>query len=196
MTRSMSFVRDNYHTDNVSFKPQIRFDQWLSFDDARLCELQREALLLFEIYAKFIDEYDTSLPHEIIDGTSMYLIGWCSQALFNDEHYLITGERFLGIFDATTIHPTGFYSLRNLFERNCPILSISFLDQSYIWPTIQARNDIHMGNFTEINHDKQEYLCRLLKRPSLLLIDHSIMTTNDNRKQSLLSDEGMTIMNF
>ncbi|CAF4819127.1 unnamed protein product, partial [Rotaria magnacalcarata] len=80
--------------------PQIRFNQWLSFDDARLCELQREVLILFEIYASYLDETDSSSPHEIFDGTPMYLIGWCSQAIFNDEHYLITGERYLGIFDS------------------------------------------------------------------------------------------------
>ncbi|CAF3475281.1 unnamed protein product [Rotaria sordida] len=196
MTRSMSFVRNNYHSENVSLKPQIRFDQWLSFDDARLCELQREALLLFEIYASYNDDFDSSSPlsplYEVFDGVSMRLIGWCSQALFDNEHYLITGERYLGIFDASTINRTGFYSLRNVFERNCPILSVSFLDQSFLWPDVQARSDKHPGNFTDISRDKQEHLCRLLKRPSLLLVDHSAMTTNDNRKQQFslnMSDE-------
>ncbi len=195
MTESMPFVRNNYHTENVSLKPQARFNQWLLFDDARLCELQREALLLFEIYANFVDEIDSSLPsYEVLDGIPMRLIGWCSQALFDDEHSLITGERYLGIFDASTTNRSGFYSLRNVFERNCPILSVSFLEQSFIWPDVQARNDMHAGNFTEIVREKQENLCRLLKRPSLLLVDHSAMTTNDNRKQQLplnMSDEGM-----
>ena len=195
MTESMSFVRNNYHSENVSLKPQVRFNQWLLFDDARLCELQREALLLFEIYASFVDEIDSTLSsYEVFDGIPMRLIGWCSQALFNNEHYLITGECYLGIFDASTTNRTGFCSLRNVFERNCPILSVSFLDQSFIWPDVQPRNDMHAGNFTEINRDKQENLCRLLKRPSLLLVDHSAMTTNDNRKQQFplnMSDEGM-----
>ncbi|CAF4398402.1 unnamed protein product [Rotaria sp. Silwood2] len=195
MTRSMSFVRNNYHSENVSLKPQIRFDQWLSFDDARLCELQREALLLFEIYANYNDDMDSSSSstYEIFDGISMHLIGWCSQSLFDNEHYLITGERYLGIFDASTTNRTGFYSLRNVFERNCSILSVSFLDQSFVWPDVQARNDKHPGNFTEMSRDKQEQLSRLLKRPSLLLVDHSSMTTNDNRKQqpsSNTTDEG------
>jgi hypothetical protein len=71
---------------------------------------------------------------------------------------------------------------------------VSFLDQSYLWPDVQARTDMQAGNFTEISRDKQEYLSRLLKRPSLILVDHSAMTTNDNRKQHLslnTSDEGM-----
>ncbi|CAF5144726.1 unnamed protein product, partial [Rotaria sp. Silwood1] len=188
-TRSMSFVRNTYHSENVSLKPQIRFDQWLSFDDARLCELQRETLLLFEIYASYNDEIDSSSSIcETFDGIPMRLIGWCSQALFDDEHYLITGERYLGIFDALTTNRTGFYSLRNVFERNCPILSVSFLDQSFVWPHVQARNDKHPGNFTEMSRDKQENLCRLLKRPSLILVDHSAMTTNDNRKQQYSSN--------
>jgi hypothetical protein len=191
LTQPMSFVRNNYHDDNVSLKPQVRFNQWLLFDDARLCELQRETLLLFEIYASFIDEIDSSSSSEIFDGIPMRLIGWCSQALFNNEDYLITGERYLGIFDASTTNRTGFYSLRNVFERNCPILSVSFLDQSYHWPEIQARNDTPAGNFTTITRDKQEYLCRLLKRPNLLLIDHGGMIINDNRKQQL-SDDGKT----
>ena len=196
MTHAMSFVRNSYHDENVSLKPQIRFNQWLLFDDARLCELQREALLLFEIYASFIDETDvsSSTSYEVFDGIPMRLIGWCSQALFNDEHYLITGERYLGIFDGSTTNRQGFYSLRNVFERNCPILSVSFLDQSFIWPDVQPRNDMQAGNFTEISRDKQEYLSRLLKRPSLILVDHSAMITNDNRKQhsSLnTSDEGI-----
>jgi hypothetical protein len=193
MTNSMSFVRNNYYDENISLKPQVRFNQWLLFDDARLCELQREALLLFEIYASYIDDID-SPSSEIFDGIPMHLIGWCSQGLFDNEHYLITGERYLGIFDANTTNRTSFYSLRNVFERNCQILSVSFLDQSYIWPDVQARNDMHTENFTEINRDKQEYLCRLLKRPSLLLIDHSVMNINDNRKQQLslnTSDEGI-----
>ncbi|CAF4458276.1 unnamed protein product [Rotaria socialis] len=192
MTRSMSFVRNNYHSEHVALKPQIRFDQWLSFDDARLCELQREVLILFEIYASYLDETDSSSPHEIFDGTPMHLIGWCSQAIFNDEHYLITGERFLGIFDSTTTNRTGFYSLRNVFDRNCPILSVSFLEQSFVWPDVQPRDDKHPGNFTEISREKQENLSRLLKRPNLLLVDHSAMTTNDNRKQQFslnISDE-------
>jgi hypothetical protein len=197
MTQPMSFVRNSYHDENVSLKPQIRFDRWLLFDDARLCELQREALLLFEIYASYIDEVvdvSSSSSYEIFDGVPMRLVGWCSQSLFDNENYLLTGERYLGIFDASTTNRTGFYSLRNVFERNCPILSVSFLDQSYLWPDVQARTDMQAGNFTEISRDKQEYLSRLLKRPSLILVDHSAMTTNDNRKQHLslnTSDEGM-----
>ncbi|CAF0889442.1 unnamed protein product [Adineta steineri] len=187
MTESMSFIRHHYHSENVALKPQVRFNQWILFDDARLCELQREALLLFEIYATFNDEIDSSsspaLSHEVFDGIPMYLIGWCSQALFDSEHCLLTGERYLGIFNAPKTNRTGFYSLRNVFERDCSILCVSFLDQSFIWPDIQARNDIHGGNFTEISRDKQENLCRLLKRPTLLLVDHSAMAGNDNRKQ-------------
>ena len=183
MTQPMSFVRNSYHNENVSLKPQVRFNQWLLFDDARLCELQREALLVLEVYASFLDDFDTSLSYEMYDGVPMRLIGWCSQALFDHEHRLITGERYLGVFDAATTNRTGFYSLRNVFERNCPILSVSFLDQSSIWPDIQARNDVHAGNFTEISREKQEQLCRLLKRPSLLLSDHTALTTVDNRKQ-------------
>ncbi|CAF3397978.1 unnamed protein product [Rotaria sp. Silwood1] len=153
-TRSMSFVRNTYHS---------------------------------EIYNDEIDSSSSSIC-ETFDGIPMRLIGWCSQALFDDEHYLITGERYLGIFDALTTNRTGFYSLRNVFERNCPILSVSFLDQSFVWPHVQARNDKHPGNFTEMSRDKQENLCRLLKRPSLILVDHSAMTTNDNRKQQYSSN--------
>ena len=193
ITQPMSFVRHGYHDENASLKPQVRFNQWLLFDDARLCELPREALLLFEIYASLIDEPEPSSGNEMFDGVSMRLIGWCSQALFNDERQLLTGERYLGIFDGSTTNRTGFYSLRNVFERTCPILSISFLDQSYTWPDVEARADAHTGNFTDISRDKQENLCRLLKRPSLLLVDHSAMTTNDNRRQQAsmnVPDEG------
>ena len=51
------------------------------------------------------------------------------------------------------------------------------------WPEIQARSDMPAGSLTAIARDKQEYLCRLLKRPSLLLVDHSGITTSDTRKQ-------------
>ena len=44
-------------------KPQVRFNQMLLFDDARLCELQRETLLIFEIYANLIDDTDSSAPY-------------------------------------------------------------------------------------------------------------------------------------
>jgi hypothetical protein len=63
---------------------------------------------------------------------------------------------------------------------------VSFSDQAYYWPDIQARNDMQAQDFTEINRDKQEYLCRLLDRPSLLLADHSTMILN----QSAM-DEGL-----
>ena len=73
----MSFVRNSYHDENVSLKPQIRFNQWLLFNDARLCELQREALLLlFEIYASFIDEIEIYHQYhytEVFDGVPMRL---------------------------------------------------------------------------------------------------------------------------
>ena len=183
MTQPMSFVRNSYHNENVSLKPQVRFNQWLLFDDARLCELQREALLLLEVYASFLDDADTSHSYEMYDGVPMRLIGWCSQALFDHEQRLITGERYLGVFDATATNRTGFYSLRNVFERSCPILSVSFLDQSCVWPDIQARSDVHLRNFTEISREKQEHLCRLLKRPNLLLADHTAVTPHDSRKQ-------------
>ena len=91
ISQPMPFVRNNYHDDNVSLKPQVRFNQWLLFDDARLCELQREAVLLFELYASFIDEFDSSSLTEIFDGIPMRLIGWCSQSLFDNENYLVTG---------------------------------------------------------------------------------------------------------
>jgi hypothetical protein len=190
MTRLMSFVRNNSQ-DSLS---QVRFDQKLSFDDAHLCELHREALMLFEIYASLSDDNDSGLISEVFDGIPMRRIGWCSQTLFDHQHCLITGERYLGIIDAGTANPTGFYSLRNVSDRDCLILTISFPNQSVIWPDVQARNDMHTKNFTDLPRDKQESLCRLLDRPSLLLVDHSIMTTTDNRKQQLLiniSDEGM-----
>ena len=191
LTQPMPFVRNNYHDDNVSLKPQVRFNQWLLFDDARLCELQREALLLFEIYASSIDEIEPSSSSETFDGVPMRLIGWCSQGLFDSEQHLVTGERYLGIFDASTTNRTGFYSLRNVFERTCPILNVSFLEQGFLWPDIQARKDMPTGSLTALNRDKQEYLCRLLKRPSLLLVDHGGMITTDNRKQQSSADEGI-----
>ena len=193
MTKLMSFVRTNYN-ENTS---QVHFDQRISFNDAHLCGLQRETVLLFEIYASLVEETDSSLICEVFDGIPMRLIGWCSQALFDNKHCLITGERYLGIIDAATTNRTGFYSLRNVFDRDCSILTISFPNQPFFWPDVQARNDMPAKNFTEISRDKQEYLCRLLDRPSLLLLDHSAMIINDftidNRKQSLstnMSDEG------
>jgi hypothetical protein len=197
-TRLMSFVRNN----SLEGSSQVRFDQELSFNDALLCELHREALILFEIYASFIDETDSSLVCEVFDGIPMRLIGWCSQTLFDHEYCLITGERYLGIIDAATTNRTGFYSIRNVSDRDCSILTISLPNQSVFWPDVQARDDMHAKSFTEINRDKQEYLCRLLDRPSLLLVDHSVMITNDsstdNRKQQLttnMSDEGMLKQN-
>lgn len=189
-SQPMSVVRDTHQHDHVALKPLIRFNQWISFNDARLCELQREALLLFEIYASFHDEIESSSSSEIFDGVQMHLIGWCSQSLFNNEQQLITGERFLGMFKSSTTDRTCFYSLRNVFEKDCPILSVFFLEQNFFWPDIQARNDMANVNLTAIHRDKQEYLSRLLKRPSLLLADYSGMTTTDNRKQQALSDDG------
>ncbi|CAF0926564.1 unnamed protein product [Adineta steineri] len=185
MTRLMSFVR-NASQEN---SPQIHFDQRLTFDRAYLCGLQREALILFEIYASFFDETDSSLSPLVylFDGLPMRLIGWCSQTIFDHEHRLINGERYLGIIDATTTNRTGFYSLRNVSDRDCPILTISFDNQAFCSPNIQPRNDIQAKSFTEINQDKQASLCRLLDRPSLLLVDHSAIIINEssveNRKQ-------------
>jgi len=190
----MSCVRNRYQ-EGLS---QIYFNQQLSFNNIYQCSLQHEALILFEIYANFIDEIDSSLVCEVFDGISMYRIGWCSQGLFNHEHYLITGECYLGIINAAIINQTGFYSLRNLSHRDCSILTISFSNQSLYWPNVQARNDMYAQNFTEISRDKQEYLCRIMNRPNLLLVDHSVMISNessgDNRKQQLstnMSDEGL-----
>ncbi|CAF4197511.1 unnamed protein product, partial [Rotaria sp. Silwood2] len=191
MTRLMSFIRNSYQESSL----QIHFDQRLIFDDIHLCGLQREALLLFEIYAAFIDDTDSSLSSlvsNVSDGITMSLIGWCSQSLFDHEHNLISGEYYLGIIDAATTNRTGFYSLRNVLDCDCPILTITFPHQSFYLPNIHTRNDICARNFTEITRDKQEYLCRLLDRPNLLLNDHSLMITNetslDNRKQQLSSN--------
>lgn len=173
---------------------QIRFNQQLVFKDTYLCSLQREALLLFEIYADFIDDIDSSLVCEVFDGIPMRLIGWCTQALFDSEHYLINGEYYLGIIDATTASRTGFYSLRNISDADCTILTISFSNPSLFWPDVRARKDMRIQSFMEITRDKQENLCRIIDRPNLLLVDHSIMATNevatDNRKQQV-SDEGL-----
>jgi hypothetical protein len=194
ITKLMSCVRNRFEEGSA----QIRFNQQLTFNNVYLCGLQREALILFEIYANFINETDSSLICEVFDGISMRLIGWCSQALFDYEHYLITGEHYLGIIDATTINRTGFYSLRNVFNLDCSILTISFSNRLIFWPDIQARNDMQAQNFTEISRDKQEYLCRLLDRPDLLLVNHSVMIANessgDNRKQQSsknTSDKGL-----
>jgi hypothetical protein len=182
MTRLLSFVRNQHHHG----PSHIRFNQRLFFNDVYLCGLQREALILFEIYTNSIDEADSSLAFEVLDGIPMRLFGWCSQALFDHEHNLVMSECYLGIIDGTTTNRTGFYSLRNVSDRDCSILTVSFSDQAYYWPDIQARNDMQAQDFTEINRDKQEYLCRLLDRPSLLLVDHSTMIVN----QSAM-DEGL-----
>ncbi|CAF0809372.1 unnamed protein product [Adineta ricciae] len=186
MTRLMSFVR-NTSQDNFS---QVRFDQQLSFVDAHICGLQRETLILFEIYASFTDDSDpilTSLVSEVFDGMSMRLIGWCSQTLFDHERHLITGERYFGIIDYTTANRTGFYSLRNVSDRDCSILTVSFGNRTYFWPDIPARKDIVARNITEISSEKQEELSQLLDRRCLFLIDHNILLTSDptidNRKQ-------------
>lgn len=184
MSEAKSIASNRQQNNTVSLKPLVCFNQWISFDDARHCALPREALLLFEVYASFVDELEApAAPSETLDGVPMRLLGWCSQALFDDEHRLITGERYLGIFDASTTTRAGFYSLRNVFELHCPVLSVQFLDDAFVLPEVQARNDMHAGSFSEISRDKQETLCRLLKRPSLLLVDHSVVNTGDNRKQ-------------
>ncbi|UJR21159.1 hypothetical protein I4U23_024258 [Adineta vaga] len=192
MTRLMSFVR-NTSQENFS---QVRFDQRLSFNDAYLCELQRETLILFEIYASFIDENDSSLVSEVFDGISMRLIGWCSQTLFDSEHRLITGERYLGVIDSTIANRTGFYSLRNVSDRDCSILTVSFDNQLVFWPDVQARKDMKVKNITEISQEKQEELYQLLDR-SVLLTNESFV---ENRKQPQLSanvfDEAAYIRNL
>lgn len=188
VTRLMSFVRNMYQETSS----QIHFDQRLIFNNANLCALQRESLLLFEVYATFIDESDSSLSSlvcEIFDGISMRLIGWCSQAVFDDEHHLISGEHYLGVMDASKTSPTGFYSLRNVLDRDCLILTVSFAHDSFYWPNIQARKDLCPRSFTEISQKKQAFLSQLLERPSLLLADYSTILVNDtyteNRKQQL-----------
>lgn len=190
MTKLMSFVRHNFQENSF----QINFNQQLVFDDAFLCVLEREALLLFEIYASFMDDTDpsvTSLTSEVFDGVSMRLIGWCSQALFDHQHRLISGEHYLGIIDASTTARTGFYSLRNVTDRNCSKLAISFINQSLFLTDIQIRDDVDIKNFNDLSSDKQEDLCRLVDGPNLLLIDHSVIATNntntrlDNSKQRL-----------
>ena len=191
MTRVIPCVR-NRSNDNSS---QIRLNQNISFNDVYICGLEREALILFEIYANFNEEIDSGLICEIIHGNPMYLIGWCSQALFDREYNLMTGECYLGIIDASVINPTGFYSLRNVFDRECSILTISFPDQIISWPSIQPRSDIQGYDFTEIDRDKQEYICRLLDRPNLLLADHSTMSEESPMSQSIANktDAGMFI---
>jgi hypothetical protein len=196
-TKPLSTVRHAYQSDNTSLP--IRFDQQITFTDTYICRLQREALVMFEVYTTFHDDYDTSTSSNVIenfDGVSMRLIGWCSQALFDDRHVLITGERYLGMLNASIMNRTGFYSLRNTVERDCSILTVRFLNQPVVWPEIEARNDLKAKNFTEINRNHQEILSGLLDRTIFLLLDHSTMVNHEthgrNGKQSNsnnLSDE-------
>ena len=196
----MPIVRNTYQHDHSS---HVRFEQQLIFPDTFLCGLQREALLLFEIYACVNDDAESAISStciETFDGIPMRLLGWCSQALFTHEHSLITGERYLGVIDGTTTNRTGFYSLRNVLERDCPILTVSLLNQPLVWPEVQARDDMQAKNFTEIDQNEQETLRRLLDRPSLLLVDHRTIGTRDVpteiRKQSVVpntSEEGRRI---
>ena len=193
----MSIVRNTYQHTQSS---HVRFDQQLTFADTFVCALQREALLLFEIYASVNDDADSAVSSNLIemfDGTPMRLIGWCSQALFNHEQSLIAGDRYLGVLNAFTANRTGFCSLRNVSERDCPILTVSLPNQSLVWPEVQARDDLQAKNFTEMNQNEQELLRRLLDRPSLLLVDHRTIGTRDasseTRKQSVspnTSEEG------
>ena len=184
----MAIVRNTYHHNQSS---HVRFEQQLTFVDTFVCALQRETLLLFEIYASVNDDAESAVSSnsiETFDGTPMRLIGWCSQALFDDDHSLITGERYLGVIDASTANRTGFCSLRNVSERDCPILTVSLLNEPLVWPDVQARDDMQAKNFTGINQNEQELMCRLLDRPSLLLVDHRTIGTrdasNETRKQS------------
>ncbi|CAF0721214.1 unnamed protein product [Didymodactylos carnosus] len=179
---------------SASLKPQVLFDQWLSFHDAQLCELPREAVLMFEIFALEKTDVNSSgngLPVTqhyqsltmMTDGSQMKLIGWCSQSLFDDKNCLIQGEKYLGVFSSETSMPTGFYSLRNVYDRDCPILSVTFLMENsimYRWPDIKPRGDMKIENFTKLDHTKQEKLSKLLKTPSLLINDHKSMYIINN----------------
>ncbi|CAM4759904.1 unnamed protein product [Rotaria magnacalcarata] len=180
MTGLMSFVRSIYPEGSS----QVSFNEQLVFNDIHLRELQREALLLFEIYASFVDEADssvTSLVSEVFDGISMRLVGWCSQALFDHEHNIIGGEHYLGIIDAATTARTGFYSLRNILDHNCPILTISLPNQPFYLPKIQARKDmLATEKFSDMSLDEQKYLNQLINLHNLLLTDHSVMITNES----------------
>ena len=186
MTRLISCVRNRFSEGSS----QIRFHEQLLFENIYLCGLHRESLILFEIYADFIEETDGfSLTREILHGIPMYLVGWCSQGLFDSEDHLIHGERYLGIIDSAIVRRMGFYSLRNVFDHECSMLTVTFTNHAIYWPKVQARKDMLVQNFTEISRDKQEYLCRLLDRPNLLLTDHSTMMVNEsNRSQQF--DQG------
>ena len=169
ITRPVSCVRNKYqHTE-------IRLNERLCFNDVYLCKLLHESLILFEIYASFIDENDASLTSEVFDGEPMYLIGWCSQNLFDANDYLITGEYYFGIIEAKNANRTGFYSLRNISDHDCSILTVSFFEKKFFWPQVQARHDRQAQDFTEINRNKQEDLCRLLDQQRLYLVDHCTM---------------------
>lgn len=183
MTRLMSCVRNRF----LEGSSQIRFNEILRFENIFICGLHRESLILFEIYADFIEEHEPTLNREILHGIPMYLIGWCSQGLFDWNDHLIHGEYFLGIIDSSIVHRMGFYSLRNVFDHECAMLTVTLTNHEIYWPKVHPRKDMRVQNFMEINREKQEELCQLLDRPNLLLMDHSTMMLKDsfveNRKQ-------------
>ena len=186
MTKPMSTVRH-------SSQNEVRFYQQLSFNDVHLCQLEREALLLFEVYGSIVDETDSSAS-EVFDGLPMRSIGWCSQALFDQNYCLATGERHLGVFSTTTSNRTGFYPLKNAFGRDHPIITMSFSNQAHVWPELKPTSDISMKDLNDIDQDTRARLCRLLDRPSLLLADHSTVVNRESSpiepRPPISSDEG------
>lgn len=57
---------------------------------------------------------------------------------------------FFGIIDSSIVHRMGFYSLRNVFDHECSMLT-AFTDHAIYWPPVQARKDMRVQNFMEIN---------------------------------------------
>ena len=159
---------------------EVRFDQQLSFNGVHLCRLEREALLLFEVYGHMLGGETDTASSEVFDGLRMRSIGWCSQAVFDQNYCLATGKRHLGIFSAVNSNRTGFYSLKNALGRDCPIITMSLLNRAHVWPKLEPRRNISMKHFDEISQDTRARLCRLLGRPSLLLADHSTIVDHES----------------
>lgn len=180
--------RSNYISDRLA---DVHLNQQITFDEISVCALQRESLILFELFVSLSDDNDSGMnansPKQN-QSSPMRLIGWCSQSIFDQEQIMITGEKCFTLLESCQANPNGFYSLRNIFQRDCPQLYVTFLNQPVAFQEVSPRKDIPNYCFTQIQHDRQEKILPLLERTNHIRRDYRKIISNDEADDGKISD--------
>lgn len=141
----------------------LRWDEWLTFDDTRICDLPRECKLLLTLNGCRLVQHSTNEGQSFVKRP----LSWVVVQLFNHHYELVQGSNMFGMW-AGVCQSTTPTNNTNTHSHQSILLQVDMqnFEQTYVFPKIEEVSRVE-EDFEELHPEERSSLLTIIDKDSI-----------------------------